>query len=232
MHSLKILREQGHLLIPLADRIALLDTGSPVSLATAPFEFLGEVHEVPAETLGLNLRSISELSGLSIDILLGADLLTRQNMRIRWRDEAIDFGDDIPSGKAAGPLSSLMGIPVFALELQGKGAAKAIFDTGAHLSYIDSALVADRPQFGTRDDFYPMVGHFTVPTYLVPTNIGGLSLEIEYGVLPVELQAMLGMAMVMSGTSAVVGTQILEFFDCTIFWDEGLIFWDDGTGRR
>lgn len=126
MQIFKINQKQGHLCIPLADRIALLDTGSPVTLATAPFEFLGEVCEAPAETFGLSLRSISELSGLSIDILLGADLLTRQNMRIRWREEAIDFGGDIPRGKTAGPLSSLMGIPVFDLELQGKGAAKAL----------------------------------------------------------------------------------------------------------
>jgi hypothetical protein len=78
---------------------------------------------------------------------------------------------------------------------------------------------------GQRADFYPFVGHFTAPTYVIPTALDHTQQDIEYGILPDPLQRMLGIAMTMSGSLAVVGTQLLEVFDCTISWNRNTISW-------
>ncbi len=225
MHTLQLRNERGHILIPLGDKIALIDTGSPASMASGPLEFLGEKLVLPANIMGVSLEDVSRLANIHFDALIGCDILARQDLRIRWRDKSLDIGDDLSEGQLSGTLTDLMGIPVFQILLQGNK-TKALFDTGAHLSYINPILVAEQTPSGERDDFYPGVGQFTVPVYTVPTIINDTPLNLEYGVLPDSLQMMLGLAMSMSGASAVIGTQILESFDCTISWAKKSISWN------
>ncbi|MBK9138553.1 MAG: hypothetical protein IPM17_07305 [Verrucomicrobia bacterium] len=224
MHTMTILRERGHLLVRIDNRRAIVDTGSPISMSPEPFEFLGQSHSPPTNIMGVTPQKMSALSGIQIDILIGCHILSQHTVRFRWKDGLMDVGDDIPESPISAELSTLMGTPIFPLCLQGRP-SKALFDTGAHLSYIDPDLVAGTVPVGERDDFYPFIGHFTAPIYRIPTALDDYPLEIEYGTLPESLQMMLGMAMRMSNSSAVIGTQLLEVFDCTISWTRRRISW-------
>lgn len=224
MQTMKILKERGHLLVWAGNSKALIDTGSSTSMAPAPFDFLGQREYPPTNIMGVTPQKMSDLSGIRIDLLIGCDILSRHTIRFRWREGLLDIGDDISDYPTSTELDTLMGIPVFPVTLRGRP-TKAIFDTGAHLSYIDPVLVQGEYPVGQRNDFYPFVGQFTTPTYRIATALDNAPLEIEYGTLPDSLQLMLGMAMNMSDSSAVIGTQLLDAFDFTISWTRNRISW-------
>ena len=224
MITLPTQKERGHLLVAIGNRRAIIDTGSPASISPEPFEFLGACHSPPSDIMGVTPRKMSELAGIQIDILIGCDILSQHTLQFRWNDDAMDAGNDLEDGPLCSKMDDLMGIPVFPLTIDRRP-TKALFDTGAHLAYIDPDFVEGQTPSGQRNDFYPMVGQFVAPTYRVPTALDNTSLDIEYGILPDSLQSMLGMAMSMSGSTAVIGTQLLEHFDCTISWARHKISW-------
>lgn len=224
MITLPIEQERGHLLVAIDSRKALIDTGSPVSLSPEPFDFLGSLHSPVSSIMGVTPRKISEVAGFQIDILIGCDLLSAHALRFRLGGSAMDVGDDLPLNPIQSEMELLMGIPVFPLTIQGQP-AKAIFDTGAHLSYISPKLVKGQTPIGERNDFYPLIGRFVVPIYRVPTALNDMTFDIEYGIFPDSLQKMFDMGMNMSEFSAVIGTQILEHFDCTLTWAQKRISW-------
>ena len=222
--TLSFTPDKGHLMLPIGDRMALIDTGSPSSISSRPFDFGGDRHTAPDQLMGVTTKELSELAGIEIDILIGCDVLSAYKIRIRWEDHCIDVGDDTPDGVTVDRMDSMMGCPVFPLRI-GKRDTKAIFDTGAHLSYISPALIAGIPQSGEKEDFHPINGHFTAPTYNVETALCGKNFTMVYGTLPGMLGMSTDMAMSMSGSSAVIGTQLLEYFDCTLSWKESTISW-------
>jgi hypothetical protein len=222
--TLSFTPDKGHLMLPIGDRMALIDTGSPTSISSLPFDFGGTLHTPPDQMMGLTTKELSDLAGIKIDILIGCDVLSAYKIRIRWQDHCIDIGDDTPDGVTVDRMDSMMGCPVFPLRI-GNRDTKAIFDTGAHLSYISPALIAGIPQSGEKEDFHPINGHFTAPTYNVETALGGKNFAMVYGTLPGMLGMSTDMAMSMSGSSAVIGTQLLEYFDCTLSWKESTISW-------
>ena len=211
-------------MLPIGEQMALLDTGSPSSISSSPFSFGGERHTTPTQWMGVTTKELSDLSGISIDILIGCDILSRHTIRIRWREHCIDIGDDTPDGTTVDEMESIMGCPIFPLRI-ASNSTKALFDTGAHLSYISPSLIAGMEQSGEKADFHPFNGHFISPTYAVETALGGKTFAMEYGTLPGKLGADVEMTLNMTNTSAVIGTQLLEQFDCTLSWKEGKISW-------
>jgi len=189
-----------------------------------PLEFFGTVYTLPASIMGVTPQEIGELAGIQMDALIGCDLLSQHDIRIRWKDHALDIGDQLPDGQITSNLRIFMGIPIFSVCLRGNNMS-AIFDTGAHLSYIDPQLVSGEVPLGECDDFYPFVGRFTTPTYLVSTALDENPIDVEYGILPDALQVMLGMVLLLSGSSAVIGPQLLNHFDCTVSWARETISW-------
>ena len=211
-------------MLPIGDRMALIDTGSPTSISSLPFNFGATLYTPPDQMMGVTTNELSDLAGITIDILIGCDILSEYKIRIRWQDHCIDIGNDTPNGTADDPMDLIKGCPVFPLRI-GSRETRAIFDTGAHLSYISPALIAGIPQSGEKEDFHPINGHFTAPTYNVETALGGINFTMVYGTLPGLLGISTDMAMSMSSSSAVIGTQLLEYFDCTLSWKERTISW-------
>ena len=224
MTTLKFTHDKGHLMLPLGDRMALVDTGSPQSISSLPFDFGGDHHTPPNQMMGMTTEELSELAGIKIDILIGCDILSLYKTRIRWNESCIDIGDDTPDGDTADHMETMMGCPVFPLRI-GSHTTNAIFDTGAHLSYITPSLVAGVLQIGEKEDFHPINGHFRAPTYNVETTLGDKTFLMEYGTLSGILGMSTEMAMEMTNSSAVIGTQLLEHFDCTLSWKERIISW-------
>jgi hypothetical protein len=222
--TLSFTPDKGLIMLPMGDQMALIDTGSPASISSCPIYFGGQHYTTPDQLMGFTTRELSELAGINIDILIGCDILSRHKIRIRWREHSIDIGDDTPDGTTINEMESMHGCPIFPLRI-ANNSTKALFDTGAHLSYISPALVAGMAKTGQKADFHPFNGHFTSPTYNVETTLGGKAFSIEYGTLSGKLGAAVDMAMNMSNTSAVIGTQLLEHFACTLSWKESRISW-------
>jgi hypothetical protein len=152
--TLRFKPDKGHIILPLGDQMALIDTGSPASISSRPFSFGGERHTTPAQLMGFTTRQLSDLAGIAIDILIGCDILSRHKLRIRWHEQSIDIGDDTPDGDSVDEMETMSGCPIFPLRIANNN-TKALFDTGAHLSYISPALVAGMAQTGQKADFHP-----------------------------------------------------------------------------
>ena len=220
---------RGHILVPVAYGQALIDTGSPGSCAPEPFQFARREYAPPAAMACFSPERLSELSGIQIDALIGCDILSELTVRFRWHDRKIDVGEDVPDAPSHEHFTPLMGTPVFSVGLGGRE-VKALFDTGAHLSYIDPALVAGMQASGEKADFHPLSGPYIAPTYMVSTSLGGFEHDLEYGVLSGTVAQMTAMAMAASGTSAIIGTSLLEHFDCTISWERNTVSWTPNQG--
>jgi hypothetical protein len=216
---------RGHILVPIAYGQALIDTGSPGSCAPKPFHFAGREYAPPSTMACFSPERLGELAGMRIDALIGCDILSALTARFRWHDRKIDIGEDVPDFPFHESFTPFYGTPVFSVGLGGRE-ARALFDTGAHLSYIDLALVAGVEATGEKADFHPLGGHYVAPTYMVGTTLGGSVHDLEYGVLSGTVARMTAMAMADSGTSAIIGTGLFEHFDCTVSWERGTVSWE------
>lgn len=229
--TLSFIPDKGLIMLPIGDQMALIDTGSPASISSHPFDFGGERHTTPDQFMGFTTRQLSHLAGIAIDILIGCDILSHHKLRIRWQEQGIDIGDDTPDGDTVDEMESMSGCPIFPLRIAGNN-TKALFDTGAHLSYISQSLVAGMTQTGQKADFHPFKGHFTSPTYTIETALGGKAFAMEYGTLSGELGAAVDMTLNMTNTTAVIGTELLQHFDCTLDWKERRISWSLIEGKN
>jgi hypothetical protein len=197
-----------HLFFELDGSLWLVDTGSPmsfgapdgVSIADRRFQVTPAFH-------GLNATSLSASVGVDCAGLLGADVLNE-----------FDFLLDIGAGRAtvaAGQLElegtpvameQIMGLPVVTVRI-GDASRRMIFDTGAQLSYLDSADGLDQwPSAGQAHDFYPGFGEFDTDTWHVPMIVAGARRTIRCGVLP----ALLSTALSLFGTDGILGNELLE----------------------
>lgn len=223
---------RGHLIIPLPGCDALVDTGSPVSFGRMPVSLAGKTFDLPVSMMGMTAESLGELGGMRIDALVGCDILSSlQAMSIRWNDGLIEFADAFPPGEVNSPLDLLAGTPVFPVSISGL-ATRAIFDTGAHLSYIDPSVVAGMDPIGQREDFHPLNGRFMARVYQVGTAIDTYPDKIEYGVLSGMAGTMTSMAMGLANASAVIGTPLLRHFNVAVSWRDGSISWSRNDGRK
>jgi hypothetical protein len=50
--------------------MALVDTGSPTSISSLPFDFGGTLHTPPDQMMGVTTKELSDLAGIEIDIPL------------------------------------------------------------------------------------------------------------------------------------------------------------------
>jgi len=218
---------RGHILLPHGTGTALVDTGSPFSFSSVPLAFGGRQYNLPKEFMGMTPQTISELSGLEIDTLIGCDILSNHSIRIRWREQCLDIDvEENPSEESIlSPMRTLSGCPIFPLTIENRSTL-AILDTGAHLSYISPDFVSGKAASGQKADFHPLTGHFTVNTWMLQTSLGGRNLTVEYGVLEGELQFLVASAMMLADASAIIGTELLEHYDCTISWPLGTLSWN------
>ncbi len=53
------------------------------------------------------------------------------------------------------------------------------------------------------------------------------NMNLEFGTLPVFLKIVHGIVMSSIGIKAILGTQLLTKYNCTIDWNEEVISWDN-----
>ena len=198
---------KGHAIIRDADNIILVDTGAPSTVnETTSFSFFNKEYNTITNYMGLIVENLSELLGMKITTLLGADILCEykivfdyKNSQILFSEDEIDFeGEEVL-------LNSFMGIPIITLMIENKP-INCFLDTGAQLSYLPSTITASYQSSGTKEDFYPGLGRFNTNCFQINTAIGKESFEVNYGNLPEILQ----MTLMMADTQGIIG---FDFFN-------------------
>jgi hypothetical protein len=205
----------GHVVIRSDGRALLLDTGSPVTLSHLPLSFLGQEWPVEAEYFGASTEDLSQHAGVRIDVLLGANVLSRFAVAVDTRTNRVVFNSQaILHADLVVPLETLMGIPVMEVGLGGRP-LRMWFDTGAPLSYLRAAVAASYPVIRHAQDFYPGVGRFTTAVHRVPLTVRDHAIAMDCGTLPPVLEA----GLLKDGVNGIVGTELLNSFG--VEWTPG-----------
>jgi hypothetical protein len=203
----------GHLLARIADRRALLDTGSPVTFGRCDrLRLLGDEHPVSPGILGFtvdaavaHLRTLPQVpKDFDFDVLLGTDLLWGHRLlldftaRLMRLDLAPGFSTHVPgAARKRFIVEDLLvwGAPV-----------TSVVDTGAPVSYLATSQSGGFPKAGRARDFFHGEGDFEVTLRRGRAIFRGREVTVDFA----EPPASVSMAMRLLGVDAIVGTDLLE----------------------
>jgi hypothetical protein len=193
---------KGHpIIIEGAHRI-LIDTGAPSTIhRSGEIQFCGDDYDCTMNYMGLKISNISELLGMEITTLLGADILSEYKILFDYANKAVTFSKENLNfvGKTL-DITVFMGIPILQMSVNNQE-LKFFLDTGARLSFLSSDITRNYKCVGTEEDFYPGVGPFQTECFEVPTVFDGQPHLFKFGNLPDLLQ----MTLMLGGTHGIVG---------------------------
>jgi hypothetical protein len=197
----------GHLFLHDGDRRYLLDTGAPQSFGDeAGLTLDGQSFALQPEFMGLSAGVLSDLVQQRADGLLGADVLNQLDLRLDVAGGVVELSRAPMDGVGEGlPLRFAMGVPIVRASMGGEEASM-FFDTGAQLSYWQASELRRFEPAGQMSDFYPGFGTFETDTFRVPVRLGGRMHSVRCGQLP----AMLGMSLMVVGSSGIIGNEVLQ----------------------
>ncbi len=162
-----------HMLVERDGRLAILDTGVPESM------------DCP--------ELVSEVLGVTVDRLIGCGELAESPLEIDWPGRRIVYGAAPAPDATLVPLTrAAFGIPLIPVDTP-LGRVDAVLDTGAALSYAPPDAVQGLDPVRETDDFLPGFGSFTVDVYRLEVSVGGIPLEVEFGVMPALLRMALSL---------------------------------------
>jgi hypothetical protein len=156
--------------------------------------------------MGLTVSKLSDLLGMKITTLLGADILSEYKILFDYKNEVVEFNkQEIPFDGSETSISNFMGIPVVQLSIDNQK-LKFFLDTGAKLSYLSKSITNKHVSIGTDEDFYPSVGKFETECFEISTSFETKNFIVKYGNLPPLLQ----MTLMLGGTDGIIG---FDFFN-------------------
>jgi len=196
-------------------RLALLDTGSPLSIGRGEeYRVAGQVFN-PSTAMSSVLDAAGKHIGREVDWLFGHDFFAANRVVIDWsgRHAHVLGQNPAPHGLAI-PFELAMNVPIVTGRWS-RGTFRAVVDSGASLSYVPSEVVQGLTPTGKRKDFYPGFGEFETDVWRVRCEIGGRRITISAGILPPMLQMMFGLMLGANGW--IVGSDF--FRGCTTVID-------------
>jgi hypothetical protein len=199
----------GHAIVHTQNDVILLDTGAPMSLHNnSQFHFEETLHRCNSGLRGVTTGSISELLGMDITALMGADVLSRYHVLLDYRNLQAKFSTDpiVFEGRTIG-LESFMGIPIIKLTISGNE-HRFFLDTGAQYSYVSEQLIRTFPPAGEVQDFYPGVGQFQISCHDVELMLGADVFNARCGNPPALVQQML----TMGNCQGIIGADLFNNF--------------------
>ena len=234
MHEFPLELFGGHFFIRHDGLTLLLDTGSPVSVGQrSPYRFLGRDVAVVRQYNDMTIPDLSEIVRTRVDMLLGADVLSRYAVAIDPEAGRVTFGSDprAPRPRPV-PLEVIGGIPVVNVSLAGRP-RRVLLHTGASLSCLRDTDTRTYRSVGVARDNYPGLGEFATELRRVPMSIGDQPLTLVCGSLPPVLEQ----SLVRVRVHGIVGTNLLRSYK--LGWAPGfctLLLWprrvSAGPGER
>lgn len=202
--------EKGHFIANINGKRVIVDTGAPNSGGTFQSNIWGKVDKKISET-GLLLKPIQQLSGISFDAIVGTDCLLKYNLTINLKEKKmVVTNNDVKEDGEIVPCRINWFIPELTLKIDGKE-VPAFFDTGAIISYFPPETFDGLTPIGEYEDFFPILGKFKTPLYIVDVQIGNMKTKAKAGILPFLLRASLAV----TGTNAVFGNEIFDSYEVT-----------------
>ena len=211
-----LLFKNNHLLIELPNGPWLVDTGSPVTFG----EFTDEVKAAFVEMTGgawsptkavksvanIDAAAVSGFIDSKVHGLVGGDILNLVDTRIDIANGTFETSSEKMSLPGSGiDMKQAHGLPVLDVILSDGRTCPMIFDTGAQISYLETALPAGAVAKGNFEDFSPFVGKFSTPSHELDIKLGNLPLSQRFGRLPRNLAAQLPL----TGCNGIIGNEIL-----------------------
>jgi hypothetical protein len=204
-----------HLLINDGENTILVDTGSPVTIHTdRTLRFNGEAYTTTTDAMGNTIEKLQAMSGVQFTTLMGLDILSQYKVVFDYPNSKITFctRDEQDFEGEEHSFKCLMGTIVLPITL-GDRSENMILDTGATLSYVDSAITRGMTPETTVTDFSPLVGgQFTTPVFELESNFCDRPFHCKYGNLPLIVENMIGII----GVRGVVGYDLLKSFKMMI----------------
>jgi len=193
---------KGHPIILEGEHRILIDTGAPSTIhRSGEIQFCGDDYDCTVNYMGLKISNISELLGMEITTLLGADILSEYKILFDYANKVVTFSkEDLNFVGKTLDIIVFMGIPILQMSVNNQE-LKFFLDTGARLSFLSSDITRNYKCVGTEDDFYPGVGPFQTDCFEVPTVFDGQLHLFKFGNLPDLLQ----MTLMLGGTHGIVG---------------------------
>ena len=201
---------EGHLLISDNGNTILVDTGSPITVhSETNLNFLNRDFRVHTSIMGNGISDLSNLAGISFTTLLGMDILSQYRVVFDYKNQRITFlTEDEPRLEGTSdPLIDVMGSKALRINMNGQPLTMVI-DTGAPLSYVDTAVTENLDPVGEKEDFHPIAGRYTTRIYKLEAEIDDKKFTGTYGNLP----SMMGMSLKLGGIDGVVGYDFFQSF--------------------
>lgn len=202
----------GHILFGISGYKLLLDTGAPVSFGDiASIKICGREYPLPNSFMGHGMESLQPLIPQRVDALIGMDILHHYTMVIDSRLFTIDFFEGtLPMVGDIVRIDTTMAGIFIDLLINGQ-TTKLIFDTGAMLSYLYPQITRGLNTEGTKDDFHPMIGHFSTDLYKVNLSLCDRDFVLQVGNLPEPLLSMI----TKMGSDGIIGSSLFDFVSAT-----------------
>ncbi|CAF0790467.1 unnamed protein product [Adineta steineri] len=198
----------GHIIVNLNQFDYVIDTGSPMSFGRGTNIIInGKSFSIPnADISGLTADSLSKLSGLKIDGLIGMNIL--MHFDIRFTRTHITFSNTpflhADTAIKLPIIDMIMTIPIITLKIENTD-HRLYFDTGAKISYLSDDLLIGT-SIGEMDDFHPQIGTYKTNVYKINVNINGNVETLTFGSLPASLR----MLLTMGRAKGILGTELLN----------------------
>ena len=210
--------------LPLAeieDRVVLIHTGSPTSIADEPvWSVLDEVYAFKPEFNGLTCQQLSQVLGTRIDVMLGMDILGELHVRLNANMGVIQLSrQPFRSSGVRLAIDDVNGLPATQLTVGGEDVTLRLV-SALKLNYLPDKIVTGLNQVGDAKDAFPGSAAFTTPIYKLPLLLGRHGLTLNCGVVSDNLQVELAL----KPGEDVLGADLLQSVPVTLAFPAGELF--------
>lgn len=217
-----VILANNHIVIDDEQHI-IIDTGSPVSFhATGVMNLCGETIPVSRSIPHVSKEYLSVKVGMTIDGLLGMDLINQHCLTISLKDDFIMLDDETHFThsfccRETGP--EYGGLIVIRIVVNGRP-AKVFVDTGAPISYIHPSYTEGLKSDGIMTDFSPFIGDFQTSIYTceVDALVGEKPYTQKFGTPP----DIVAMTMNQFNVDGVIGVDLFRQYRIQI--REGMLY--------
>ena len=169
----------NHIIINIANKQFLLDTGSPTSFWT--YEPINKIqinnkdYRLMPKPVSVNLWQVEKLVGIKVDGFIGLDIIGDTSLTI-YKNGEIKFGVDSINGTSTKLFTNgYLSIQVGSNLIVGK----MLLDTGAKYGYGIKSLFYNQKSFARVSDYNPQLGHLESDIYRLDVVIGGAKKVID-----------------------------------------------------
>ena len=204
-------------LVKIDDMWFVIDTGSPISFYLNGWDqsliINGEEFALPENPLGIDRDELELMIGEELAGILGLDILIKQgSLLLDQGNNMAGFGIQCApdnSREISFGVRNVMGLKALEIEAVINGSeAKAIFDTGASIGYVNKALLGAAEHVGHITDYAPsFAGNVETESYMVDIRIEDSIKKCKVA----QMTSLIEMSVGLLGYNSILGLNELEW---------------------